>query len=203
MPAPLPLAAALLFAAPPGPPDPPPSDAPTVAGRTAAAYAEELTDGNRVVRGRAALSLRAFGPAGVPHLADALSSDDEAVRFWAAEGLGMTPDAEIAPAAVDALSEMITDGRTAEGLAAAFALAARGDAEAALPVLLDGLNHPARGVAVTAADFLARLGETAAPAADALKTAARGHDDYHVRYRSAQALTAATGERLPNSEIMR
>ena len=203
MPAPLPLAAALLFAAPPGPPDPPPADTPAVAGRTAAEYAAELTDPNRVVRCRAALSLRAFGSAGVPYLAAALSHDDEAVRYWAADGLGMTPDATIDDEAADALAAMTNDGATAERLAAAFALAARGFDDDALPVLLEGLRHPARGVAVTAADFLARLGETAAPAADALKTAARDHDDYHVRYRSAQALTAATGERLPNSEIMR
>ena len=70
-------------------------------------------------------------------------------------------------------------------------------------MLTAGLEHPSRGVAVTAADFLARLGEAAAPVGETLKTTARTHDDYHVRYRAAQALAAATGERLPNSEIMR
>ena len=205
--APLPLAAALLLAAPPpdaAPAQPsPPDPAPTVAGRTAAEYAAALTDPDRVARRRAALSLRAFGPAAAPHLAAALTNDDGAVRFWAAEGLGMTPDAPIDDAATDALDVLMIDGATAERLAAAFALAARGRADDALPALLDGLKHPARGVAVTAADFLARLGGTAAPAAETLEETARTHADYHVRYRAAQALAAATGERLPNSEIMR
>ena len=96
----------------------------------------------------------------------------------------------------------MNDGGTAERLAAAFALAALGEPDAALPALLDGLDHPSRGVAVTAADFLARLGKTAAPAGETLKNAALTHADYHVRYRSAQALAAATGEELAPGEIM-
>ena len=198
----LPLAAALLLAPPPDPPAGDSTGPATVAGRTADQWAADLTSDARPARGRAALSLRAFGPAGAPLLADALTNDDEAVRFWAAEGLGMTPDA---PAVKDARGDLLlmaVDGGTAERLAAAFALGAMGEPDAALPVLLDGLDHPSRGVAVTAADFLARLGKTAAPAGETLKKAALTHADYHVRYRSAQALAAATGEELAPGEIM-
>ena len=200
--APLPLAAALLFAPPPDPPDGRPDGEPTVAGRTAVQWAEDLAADSRAARGRATLSLRAFGPAGAPFLADALSDDDEAVRFWAAEGLGMTPDAPAARESLPALRELAAGGRTAERLAAAFALAALGEPDAGVPVLVDGLNHPSRGVAVTAADLLARLGAAAAPAGDVLKELALNHSDYHVRYRAAQALAAATGEELPVGEVM-
>ena len=208
--APLPLAAALLLAPPSGEGPPAPPDAPpTVAGRTADDYADELSDPNRVTRTRAALSLRAFGPAAAPHLAAALLNHDPAVRFWAAEGLGMFPaaaaalesDPDLQPKIV--LRAMVYIGPTAERLAAAFALAAIGEPDAGVPVLVDGLNHPSRGVAVTAADFLARLGETAAAAGPALREKALNHGDYHVRYRSAQALAAATGEKLKTSQVMK
>ncbi|MFH5803747.1 HEAT repeat domain-containing protein [Alienimonas sp. DA493] len=190
----LPLAAALLL------PGPPPAegfavgDPPTVAGRTAETWAEELSHENRIVRNRAVLSLRAFGAAGAPHLAEALSSDDEAVRFWAAEGLGMFPSAPAAQDALPALRTLMQEGAVAERLAAAFAVARLGDPGPAVPVLSEGLKHPSRGVAVTSADFLARLGPTAEAAADALREAARNHDDYHVQYRSEQALAAVTGQ---------
>ena len=203
--APLPLAAALLLAAPPpdsaAPDDaaPAPVELDRVAGRTAEQWADELSDENRVRRCRAALSLRAFGPAAAPHLAGALRNDDEAVRFWAAEGLGMTPDAPAARESTILLRTLALDGATAERLAAAFALGKLGETDAAVPVLVAGLGHPSRGVAVTAADFLARLGPAAAPAADALREAKANHGDYHVRYRAAQALAAATGE-APDSE---
>ena len=211
MPAALPLAAALLLHAPPGKADSPPAvdvagdqqDIQTVAGRTAEQWAAELGDADRVVRCRAALSLRAFGPAGAAHLADALVSDDGAVRFWAAEGLGMTPDAPAARDAEPRLREMMTAGDTAERLAAAFEVAKLGGTDDALPVLVGGLAHPSRGVAVTAADLLARLGPAAGPVGETLRQTALTHDDYHVRYRSAQAFAAATGGRIPTAEIMR
>ncbi|QDT16971.1 HEAT repeat domain-containing protein [Alienimonas californiensis] len=189
----LPLAAALLLAAPPPGDGFAVGDPPTVAGRTAERWAADLSDENRIVRNRAVLSLRAFGAAGAPHLAEALRHEDEAMRFWAAEGLGMTPAARAAKEALSALRTMLQEGAVAERLAAAFAVARLGEPERAVPVLVEGLKHPSRGVAVTSADFLARLGAAAAPAADALREAAENHEDYHVRYRSAQALAAVTG----------
>ena len=206
--APLPLAAALLFAAPPpdGPPDvEPPGEAQTVAGRTLEQWAVDLADDRRPVRGRAALSLRAFGSAAAPALAAALNHGDEAVRFWAADGLALTPAAAAAVAALPRLREMMTGGNTGERFAAAFAVA-KIDPDAAadaLPALLAGLSHKSRGVNLTAADFLARLGDVANPAGDRLNEIARDHADYHVRYRVAQAYRAATGETIPLSEIMR
>jgi len=198
----LPLVAALCLAGPPGHGSPP-GDPATVAGRTADAWAAEVDDPNRVVRNRAVLSLRAFGADAAPHLADALRNEDEAVRFWAAEGLGMTPKAPAAKGSLVVLRTMAKDGATGERLAAAFAVAALGEADVGVPVLIEGLKHPSRGVAVTSADFLARLGKAAAPAADALRDAASNHDDYHVRYRSNQALKAATGQALSTAEVMK
>ena len=203
----LPLAAALLLAAPP--PDDAADPPDRVAGRTAGQWADDLSDENRVVRNRAVLSLRAFGPAAAPHLAEALRNDDPAVRFWAAEGLGMFPraaaelesDPDLESKIV--LRAMVHKGPTAERLAAAFALAATGEPDLGVPVLIEGLGHPSRGVAVTAADFLARLGATAEPAAGALKNAAYEHGDYHVRYRSAQAHAAVTGDELDSKKVQK
>ena len=196
----LPLTAALLLSAPPPDDGTPPE---TVAGRTAEQWAADLSDANRVVRNRAVLSLRAFGPAAAPHLAAALKSDDQAVRFWATEGLGMVPETDAAREALPDFRTVAAEGGTAERLAAGFALAALGEPEVGLPPLLDGLDHPSRGMAVTAADFLARLGQTAAPAAEALKTAAYDHGDYHVRYRSAQAYAAVTGDELDSKQVQK
>ena len=203
--APLPLAAALLFAPPPDPPAEPPFGGvgTIVAGRTAEMWAADLDAHDRALRGRAVLTLRAFGTEGAEHLAAALDSEDEAVRFWAAEGLGMVPDAGAARSAAGRLRELAADGRPAERLAAAFALCRLGETNTGLPVLTDGLKHPARGVAVTAADLIARLGQPAAGAADVLRKTALTHADYHVRYRSAQALAAATGEVLKPSQVMK
>ena len=74
-----------------------------------------------------------------------------------------------------------------------------------MPTLLDGLRHPSRGVAVTAADFLARLGRlaTGGGVGEALRRTAKTHDDYHVRYRANQALRAITGDALTTAEVMR
>ena len=165
-------------------------------------WAADLNDPNRVIRCRAALSLRPFGPAAAPALATALRGDDAAVRFLAAEALGMTPDAPAAVDAEPALIKLMTTGGPAERLAAAFALAKLGETDASVPVLADGLKDPRRGVAVTAADFLARIGPPAAAAKDALIEAREG-SDYHLVYRSAQALAAITGEDLPWGEPLR
>ncbi|NNJ27313.1 HEAT repeat domain-containing protein [Alienimonas chondri] len=198
---PLPLAAVLLCVGPPS--DDPPSTGPAiVAGRTAEMWAADLSHENRIVRNRAALSLRAFGAEAAPSLADALEHDDEAVRYWAAEGLGMTPDAPAAQQSLSTLRTMAKEGATAERLAAAFAVTALGDPEAGVPTLIEGLGHASRGVAVSSADFLARLGKPAAAAAEALEKAALNHDDYHVRYRSAQALKAVSGKVLKTSEVL-
>ncbi|MEM9703110.1 MAG: HEAT repeat domain-containing protein, partial [Planctomycetota bacterium] len=85
----LPLAAALVLAGPPDDPptEPPPPDGPKlVAGRTLDGWAQDLSSESRIVRNRAVLSLRAFGAAAAPELVGALEHEDEAVRFWAAEG---------------------------------------------------------------------------------------------------------------------
>ena len=169
---PLPLAAALLLAGPPAPvpPAPPPADPPpTVAGRTAEEWAADLQADSRVVRGRAVLSLRAFrSGAATSHLIAALSNEDEAVRYWAAERLATQPTPGDGGALKETLQGMMQSGGVAECLAAAFALARRGETDDAVPTLIEGLDHPSRGVAVTAADFLARLGERASLAADDL-----------------------------------
>ena len=162
-----------------------------VAGRTLEEYAAALADETPTVRLRAVLSLRAFGAAAVPTFVEALGHHDEAVRYWAASALGGLAAADGADDAVPALRTLLDGGR-GERLAAGFALARLGHADAGVPVLVAGLNGPGRAVPVAAADFLAGLGPTAAAAVPDLERATT-HDDYHVQYRAQQALAAVRG----------
>ena len=59
-----------------------------VAGRTLKEWSSELKSPTPVVRRRAVLSIGAFGKSAVPVLIQALSHDDDVVRYWAASELG-------------------------------------------------------------------------------------------------------------------
>jgi HEAT repeat protein len=79
-------------------------------------------------------------------------------------------------------------------LSAAYALSRIGETGAGVVVLAKGLEHPHRGVACAAADFLARIGPPAASAVPALLVAAR-HKDYHVKGAANEALKRIRAEK--------
>ncbi len=122
-----------------------------VAGHTVDHYVEQLQSEDRVVRLRAARSLGPFGAAAGEALRQALDHDDAAVRFIAAEQLGRIGGDSL-EAAVGRLCELADDESShAVRLAASFALCRHGLYDMHLPLLIESLDYPERGMACTAA----------------------------------------------------
>lgn len=163
----------------------------TVAGRTLKEWTQELSSKHRIVRLRAARTLPVFGAPAVPALSGALGSDDPAIVYWAAYGLGDI--ARPAPKALPHLKRLLKSKSEALRISAAYAMCRLGHVKLALPVLTAGLKSPHRGTANSAADFLARIGPPARAALPALKEAA-GHRDYHVKNAANEAIRRITAK---------
>ncbi len=107
-------------------------------------------------------------PANLPTLIKSLSDENEAIRWWAAQGCTML--GEKAGDATDELKKRMEDSSGAVQIAAAEALAAQGKADLALPLLDDWLtkeDQPFFGL--QAANVLDRMGERAKPALPNIK----------------------------------
>ncbi|HUG93471.1 MAG TPA: HEAT repeat domain-containing protein [Planctomycetaceae bacterium] len=192
----------------------------TLAGRTLTEWTAQVNSENRVVRLRAVKTLPAFGNPAIPALTQALEHADPAVRFWAADGLGtIAPEADqregedraqrsAFDAAVPVLKAMLDEKSGGVRMAAAFALCRLGEVETGLPELIRAIEHPERGVANSAVDFVARVGPPAREAIPALEAAiernqrGRPGGDYHIASIAREAIRrirgeAATDEREP------
>ena len=147
-----------------------------VAGRSLTNWSSELNSTSPVVRRRAVLSVGAFGKEAVPILAQALSHDDDVVRYWAASELGdLGGDAK---PAVESLRKMLGEKSIGVRIAAAYALCRIEAVDEGLPTLLEGLKHRERGAWNASADFLARIGPPAKDAVATLEAEGKRGDDH-------------------------
>jgi len=104
----------------------------------------------------------------LPLFIKALSDENEAVRWWAAQGCTIL--GKRAGHAEAALRERLTDEAGGVRVAAAEALAGQGQIGDALPVLEQSLNNDENlAYALQAANVLNRLGDAARPALPAMK----------------------------------
>ena len=107
-------------------------------------------------------------PANLAKLTMALDDESEPIRWWAAQGCSMLRE-KAAPADAKLL-KLLGDPSGAVQVVAAEALAYIGKLDAALPALERQLSNAERdGVALQAANVLARLGEAARPILPGMK----------------------------------
>ncbi len=159
-----------------------------VAGRSLAEWSAELSAKSRTRRLRAALTLPSFGANAVKPLVKALEHDDPGVVYWAASGLGdLAHKSAYTRPVLLRLRALMKHKAVGVRLSAAYALSRLGETGSAVRVLAKGLEHPHRGVACAAADFLARIGPPAVNAIVELRVAAK-HKDYHVKGAANEAL---------------
>ncbi len=140
----------------------------TIAGKSIGQYAEQLADPDRVVRLRAARSLGAFGEKAGDALRRGLDHDDAAVRYVVAVHLGRIggQPLELAQQNLDALAK--DNSSLAVQIASSYALCCSGEVEQHLPLLIESLNNPIRGIACSAAELIGQIGPAASQAIDAL-----------------------------------
>jgi uncharacterized sulfatase len=117
-------------------------------------------------------------PEDTPRLVPALSDDDSAVRYWAAQGLLMRGKDAVSAARAE-LTKALADPAPSVRIAAAEALGRYGegaDVEKALAVLSELAPLRKNGVYVSlqALNALGELGSRAAPALPVIRTAAEG-----------------------------
>ncbi len=168
-----------------------------IAGRTLQQWAKDLDNSNEIVQARAAKMLGLFGPQAVPVLKQCLDHSSEAVRYWACSYLG-----DLAPrgdqALVERLNQLKNDAEhPACAMAAAYALCRIEGPQGHIELLIQRLDHGEPGMAISACDFLGRLGPQAKAAVPALERAARTfydkvrrhiHRVYHVDRAAENAL---------------
>lgn len=171
-----------------------------VAGRTVADYQAEIESDDRVVRLRALKSLGAFGPRAAAAIRGALEHDDPAMRYTAAVQLG-SMGGEPLEESLDTLQRLAAEDRShGVRMAASYALCAEGRLEAHLPMLIESLEYPERGMACSAAELLSQLGGDAVDAVPALQAAYEKHrpgakgGDYHIGGAAMNALRKIRGE---------
>lgn len=115
-------------------------------------------------------------PDNTAKLIDLLKDPDEAVRYWAALGLGALGNK--AQPAIEPLSIALKDASPSVRLGAAEALVGLGREQAVLPVLIEGLEHGNEWVRLQAAQILDRMDEKARPAVDAMRRAGTNKTEY-------------------------
>ena len=153
-----------------------------IAGRGLREWQEDLQNENRTVRLRAAKTIGIFGEAAIDANIEMLTSQDVAIRYWAATHLG---DLETLPdRAVGPLQILFTSDSLPLQLASAYALC-RSDFERYSAPLMHGIDSKNREIGCTAGDFLARLGPVAKsvlPKVEARFADLRDNKgDYHIR----------------------
>ena len=109
---------------------------------------------------------------------ESLAHENEAVRYWAAIGLG-NKASEVT--AVSTLEASLEDAVPAVRIAAARALMLKGVPSTALSVLEEDLEHEDEWVRLLAAQVLDELDEQARPSLHALEVALGDSNRYVVR----------------------
>lgn len=157
----------------------------TVAGQELGDYLSQINDADRVVRLRCVRSLGAFGTDAGDALRTCLSHDDAAVRYIAAASLGRIGGKPLT-AAKAKLKELAKDERSlAVRLAASYALCCGGLVDQHLPLLIETLDHPERGIVCSTAELIGNIGPSAAAAVEPLEAVYEKHrpgakgGDYH------------------------
>ena len=165
-----------------------------LAGKTIEEYSQALDDSDRTVRLRAARSLTVMGQAAGATLIEALKSDDPAVRYIAAAGLGRIGGKSLEQSS-DSLEALVVDSRShAVQMAAAFALCRFGKTSEYHSVLVDAMSSPDRGTVCAAAELLAEIGPAAKEAIASLKKIHAKNEpgvkggDYHIGGAAMNAL---------------
>lgn len=111
-------------------------------------------------------------------LIDGLQSDEPAVRYWAARGLGNL--GQQAERAHGGLAAVMDDSSPNVRIAAARAVARLGDPESALPTLKQELASEHQWGRLAAAIVLDQMGEQARPALDALQEALHDQPNKYI-----------------------
>ena len=167
----------------------------TVAGQTLESLTPQLSDSDRVIRLRAAHSLGSLAHLNketgsenatfTQVMIDALDHDDAAVQYIIAEQLGLI-GGEALQKAKPKLEKLVTAKESlGSQMAASFALCRAGDPAVHLPLLIDALEHPERGVVCSAAALIGKIGPNAKDAIPALEAVVEKHragvkgGDYH------------------------
>ena len=127
----------------------------------------------------------------VPELVQRLADPDAAVRYWAATGLGNL--GEDAGSAEDALAARLHDESPSVRIAAARGLCRMGDAETALPVLIQELGSDQEWVRLNAAIVLDEIDQQARPAIPALQKALQDRQNKYVVRVANRALNELLG----------
>jgi HEAT repeat protein len=121
-----------------------------------------------------------------------IGSDDATVRYWGVLGLQRALHSPDQPDSVrelirQTLPPALTDKALSVRIAAAETLGLAGDAERALPVLVEAMSHPQDPVRIQAVAALEKLGVAARPAEKTLRDASSDSSEY-VKRISARAL---------------
>ena len=114
-------------------------------------------------------------------LADGLKHNNEAVRFWAANGLGNDADNTEYKEALPVLGRLLNDPVPVVRLVAARAICKMDDPGKALKTLTDELNNKNEWVRLYAALVLDELAEKSRPAIDDLQSVMEDENKYVVR----------------------
>lgn len=107
-------------------------------------------------------------PDTAPQQREWLRDPEDGIRYWAA--LGLHARADLAEEDRAALRTALNDISPVVRIEAAAALAAQGEADTALPILIAALNDDSREVALHAARALELLGPAAQPARPAMQS---------------------------------
>ena len=156
-----------------------------VAGKSLEQTSSDLDSQDRVVRLRAIRTLGVFGDPAGKALQTALDHEDPAVRYLAAEQLGML-GGESLQTAEPKLQKLAEDTASLSvQMAASFALCRSGKIDQHLPLLIQSLTYPERGTACSAAALIGNIGPQAKNAIAPLEAVHQKHragvkgGDYH------------------------
>ncbi len=148
-------------------------------GRTLEQWQDDLATGDTGRRATAVRVIGMFGNEATPVLAQALQSDDDAVRAAAAEAVAVRGRADAqSKQRLTALQEDTSSFGVQ--LAAAFALCRMAQpSDADLASLVKGVEVNSRPFSTRACDYLARIGPPAKAALPVLRPATKSKD-YHI-----------------------
>jgi len=130
------------------------------------------------------------GPGDLPWLQTRLKHSDPAVRYWAAVGCAVL--AERAAPAEESLLTCLKDASPNVRIAAAEALCACGQADRALPVLVDLLEHTNGHTALHALNIIDFIGQQARPAVPALRSLLKRTNEEYIARTAEHVLAVLT-----------
>ncbi len=164
-------------------------------GQTLAEWRTQLEAPNRTDRLLASRAIGEMAIAGVRGadkvLFAAIGSQDSAVRYWAVVATGQM--GQRGKPGLSRLRRALRDPAPEVRCWAAYASVQLGEADRAMPVLIEDLGNEERGARLQAAHAIDALGEKARPATEALKKAL--DDEFNYVQRTAWHALWVLGER--------